>query len=72
YYRRLCSRMDKGSAIVATAHKLARIIFALLTKGEAFVDAGEKAYEERYQERVKKNLKKKAKEMGYVLTPISA
>jgi len=72
YYRRMCSRMDKGSAIVATAHKLARIIFALLTKGEAFVDAGEKAYEERYQERVKKNLKKKAKEMGYVLTPISA
>ena len=68
----MCSRMDKGSAIVATAHKLARIIFALLTKGEAFVDAGEKAYEERYQKRVMENLKKRVKEMGYVLTPISA
>ena len=69
YYRRLCSRMDKGSAIVATAHKLARIIYALLTKGEAYVDVGQKAYEERYHQRVVKNLEKRAKEMGFVLTP---
>lgn len=69
YYRRMCSRMDKGSAIVATAHKLARIVYALLTKGEAFVDAGEKVYEERYHQRVVKNLEKRAKEMGFVLMP---
>jgi len=56
---------------VATAHKLARIIYALLSKGEAFVDAGEKAYEERYHQRVVKNLEKQAKEMGYVLAPVS-
>lgn len=31
YYRRLCARMDKPKAITAAAHKLARIIYALLT-----------------------------------------
>ena len=33
YYRRLTSRLDKPKAITATAHKLARLIYALLTRG---------------------------------------
>jgi len=34
YYRRLCARMDQPKAVTATAHKLARLIYAMLTKGE--------------------------------------
>ena len=38
YYRRLSSRMDKPKAITAAAHKLARLIYTMLTKGEEYTD----------------------------------
>lgn len=52
YYRRLCSRMDKPKAVTAVAHKLARLIYTMLTKGEEYTDQGQEYYEERYRERV--------------------
>jgi len=69
YYRRMCARMDRAKAITATAHKLARILFALLTKGQAFVDQGEAAYEERYRQRAVRNLTSKANALGFALVP---
>jgi transposase len=70
YYRRLCGRLDKAKAIRATAHKLARLIYALLTRGQEYVDHGQDYYEERYRERVVYHLKKKAQSMGFLLTPM--
>jgi hypothetical protein len=35
YYRRMCGRMDKPKAVSAAAHKLARLIYAMLTHGHA-------------------------------------
>jgi len=32
YFRRMCSRMDKPKAVTAAAHKLARLIYTMLTK----------------------------------------
>ena len=32
YFRRMCARLDKGKAVTAVAHKLARLIYAMLTK----------------------------------------
>jgi transposase len=72
YYRRLCARLDKAKAIRATAHKLARLIYTLLTKGQEYVDRGEEYYEERYRERVIYHLTKKASAMGFTLTPTQA
>ena len=72
YYRRLTGRLDKGKAITACAHKLARLIYALMTKGEEYVDQGQAAYEERYKERVIHNLKKRAESLGFELTPSTA
>jgi len=69
YYRRVCSRMDRAKAITATAHKLARIIYALLTRGQAFVDQGEACFEERYRQRVLRSLAAKATALGFILTP---
>ena len=69
YYRRLGARMDKPRAITACAHKLARLIYALLTKGEEYVDQGQAYYEERYRERVVRNLTKKAQQLGFELVP---
>ena len=52
YFRRMCSRMDKPKAVTAAAHKLARLIYTMLTKGEEYTDQGQDYYEERYRERV--------------------
>ena len=43
--------MDKPRAITACAHKLARLIYTLVTKGEEYVDQGQAHYEERYRQR---------------------
>ncbi len=48
----MCSRMDKPKAVTAAAHKLARLIYTMLTKGEEYTDQGQDYYEERYRERV--------------------
>ena len=69
YFRRMCSRMDKPKAITATAHKLARLIYTMLTKGEEYIDNGQDYFEERYRERVLHNLAQKAKKMGMTLVP---
>ena len=59
----------KQKAITAAAHKLARLIYAMLTKGTEYVDKGQEYYEERYRQRVVYNLNKKAAAMGFVLMP---
>jgi transposase len=69
HHRRLCSRMDKPKAITASAHKLARLIYFMLTKGQAFVEAGQDEYEERYRQRVVQNLTRRAHQLGFQLTP---
>jgi transposase len=61
--------MDKGKAVTACAHKLARLIYSMLTKGEDYVDQGQTYYEEKYRLRVIKNLTKRAGELGFQLTP---
>ena len=69
HHRRLCSRMDKPKAITASAHKLARLVYFMLTKGQAFVEAGQDEYEERYRQRVVQNLTRRAHQLGFQLTP---
>ena len=69
YNRRLCARMDKGKAVTAAAHKLARLIYLMLTKGEEYTDQGQQYYEERYRERVVLSLSKRASELGMQLVP---
>jgi transposase len=71
YYRRLCSRMDKARANTAAAHKLARLIYFMLTKGQAYVDRGEEEFEKRYRERVLTTLKRKAASLGMQIVPLS-
>ncbi|MES2264728.1 MAG: IS110 family transposase [Pseudomonadota bacterium] len=67
YFRRMCGRMDKPKAISAVAHKLARLIYTMLTKGEEYTDRGQDYYEERYRQSVLRNLTKRAENMGMKL-----
>lgn len=70
YPRRQRARLGALKAITATAHKLARLIHAMLTNGTAWVDAGQQYYEQRYRSRVMHNLKRKAQEPGFELVAL--
>lgn len=72
YYRRMCARLDRAKAITATAHKRARLIYTMLTKGMEYTDQGQDYDEERYRQRVMHHLTKRAEKLGFQLTPISA
>jgi transposase len=72
FYRRLCGRMDKPRANTATAHKLARMVYFMLTRGEAFVDQGQQLYEEQQRQRSVAALKRRATALGFVVTPAGA
>lgn len=67
YYRRLCARMDKPRAVTATAHKLARLIYAMLTQGTEFVEQSQEYFEERYRQRVLYHLNQRASQLGFSL-----
>ncbi len=69
FYRRVKSRTGGKQAITATAHKIARIYYALLTQGTTYVEMGQKAYEQKYQERRLKHLTTQAKSLGFQLVP---
>lgn len=60
--------MDKSKGMAA-AHKLARLIYAMLTHGQEHTDRGQHCFEERYRQRVLHSLAQKAKAMGMQLVP---
>jgi transposase len=70
YLRRQKARLGTPKAITATAHKMARLIYAMLTKGTAYVDAGQEYYEQRYRSKIVQNLKRKAQKFGFELIAI--
>ena len=70
YFRRMCSRVEKAKAVTAAAHKLARLIYTLLTKGQAYTDQGQEYYETRYRQRVVNHLSQRAAKFGMKMVPI--
>ena len=61
--------MDKRRANTAVAHKLARMVYFMLTRGEAFVDQGQQRYEEQQRERSIAALRRRASALGFEITP---
>ena len=72
YYRRVNAKHGPAMAIKMTAHKLARIVYAMLNHKVEFKDLGEHYYELKYKERNLKRLKQKAALLGFDLVPIAA
>lgn len=72
FYRRIKARSGGAQAVTATAHKLARIYYAILTKGTNYIELGQQAYEKRYKERRIAHLKNQAKSLGFQLVPSEA
>lgn len=69
FFRRLRAKHGPAKAIVATACKIARIVYHMLKDRTPYVDRGADAYEEKYREQVIRNLKRKAAKLGLKLVP---
>jgi transposase len=69
YYRRMRAKLGPPQAVTATAHKVARIVFHLLTTGQAYDESVFARDEERYTKHVEKRLKAHARALGFQLIP---
>jgi transposase len=67
YCRRMRARQGPKAAIVATAHKIARIVYHLLTHRTPFRDLSAEDYEQRARERDLTNRRKRAAKLGLTL-----
>ena len=71
FLRRKKAQLGPPKAITATAHKLARIIYAMLRYGQQYVDDGADYYEAQYHQRALRSAKRRAAQLGYELVPTS-
>lgn len=69
FYRRIKARHGAPKAIVATAHKLARIIYHLLKHRTDYLDPGADYYDQQQRERTINRLRKIAAKYDMVLQP---
>jgi len=67
-HRARLARMDSAKAIKATAHQLARLIYAMLTKGQAYVEKGIETNETLSKDRQLRALQRKASKFGLTLS----
>src|SRR4029077_12680529 len=70
FYRKMCARLGRPAGITATAHKLARIIFYMLTTGQAYDESIFAAEEQRQRKHLESSLRRKAAKLGYQLIPL--
>jgi transposase len=70
FYRRMRAKHGSAHATVATAHKLARIIYFTFKYRRPYQDPGEQQYEQQFRQRMVDNLKRKAKDLGFTLAPL--
>jgi hypothetical protein len=69
YYRKMRAIFGPQKANIATAHKLARIFYFMVTRKIEFDESLQAIFEQRHKERIIKNLHKKARQFGFQLVP---
>jgi len=69
YYRRMRARLGPQQALVATAHKIAGIVYFMLKEHRPYADRGAEAYNTRFREHEVKLLERKAAKLGFTVTP---
>jgi transposase len=72
YYRRMRTRLGAPKAITAAAHKLARIIFHLLTTGQSYDESIFAVHEQRRRTHMENRLRRQANEFGFQLVALPA
>jgi len=71
-HRARLARKDTPVAVTATARELACLVYLMVTRGEAYVERGMRAYEERRRDRTVLNLGRKARQLGFELVKAPA
>ena len=69
FFRRITRKLGKPQAITATAHKLARIVFHLLSTKEAYRESVFVRCEEEAKKRAELRLKRQAAQLGFQVIP---
>jgi transposase len=69
YFRRMRARLGVQQATVATAHKLARIIYHMLKYRQPYQPLSAEAYTEQRRQHELNRLKRQAAQLGYTLQP---
>ncbi len=64
FYRRMKAKLGTPKAVVATVHKLARIVYHLLKYQIPFVAQSPEQEDAQYRERTLRNLQRKARKLG--------
>ena len=72
HFRRMRARLGTPQATTATAHKLARIIYHLITHRVAYDDSILAAEERKDLRRFERRLRRQARAIGYELVPEAA
>ena len=70
FYRRMRGKFGPPKAITAAAHKLARIVFHMVTTGEAYDESLFARSEAKYRLHRENRLKANARQLGFQLVPI--
>jgi transposase len=71
FYRRMRTRLGAPKAITAAAHKLARIIYHMITKREAYEDSVFNRLELQYKRSSENRLRAQARALGFELVTAS-
>jgi transposase len=69
YYRRMRAKLGTPKAITAAAHKLARIIYHLLTTGKSYQETSCASHEARYHQQLEARLRRQARLLGFDVIP---
>lgn len=72
FYRRIKSRIGGKGAVTATAHKLAVLIYRMLSHGTEYVAQGLEEYKAKQKAQMLEGLRRKALALGMELTPTGA
>jgi transposase len=71
FYRRMKMRLNGApEAVTAAAHKLVRIIYAMVTTGTEYDESHFAMAEKRNLDQARRRLAKQARQFGFLLTPI--
>ena len=70
FYRRMKLHLASGAeAITAAAHKLARIIYTLITKQVEYDESQFAKFDQRNEQKQRQRLTQQARRLGYTLVP---
>ena len=72
FFRRMRSKLGTASAITATAHKIARVIYHVLLTKEPYRETVFHQCEEQSRERAQLRLRRYAHHLGFQLRPIAS